>query len=475
MILLVVVLWSAAARAQDTAQPPPAGAPAQPALEGAPPPPPADAPPPPTAAADTRLEEVDQRSRILERKLELLDEQAAGRKSSDVTVTVNDRGFAARSADGAFAVRLRGLLQADGREFVADDALALRSTFVIRKARPILEATLFDRAEVRFVPDFGNGQTVLQDAYADLRLVSGLSLRGGKWKPGLALERAQGDAAVVFPERGLPTFLSSNREVGFAFAGAPLGGAILYEGGIFNGGLDNGTDDLDTNQAKDFIGRLFFQPWKGDPYSPLTNFGFGIGGSTGIQRGTPAAGTTAAVPQLPSYRTIGQQTFFSYASDVVAHGRRTRWSPQGYWYLGPVGVLGEFIETSQKVLKASGETATLKHRAWQAAGYLVIGGKPLYEGTSVNAPFNPSNGTWGALELAVRYGVLDIDDATFPTFSDPKKWGTREQSLGAVLNWHWNRNVKLPLSYEHTVFKGGASGGDRTPENVLFQRIQIAF
>jgi phosphate-selective porin OprO/OprP len=369
------------------------------------------------------------------------------------------------------------MLQADGRQFVDDDLLALRSTFLVRKARPIFEATLFNLVELRIIPDFGGGTTVLQDAYADVRLTSWLSLRGGKWKHPLALERHQGDPAVVFPERGLPTFLSSNREVGFGLTGAVLGGAVQYDLSVVNGGLDNGTDDLDTNQAKDVIGRLFFLPFKGDPYSPLANFGFGIGGSTGKQRGTPAAGTAAAVPQLPAYRTIGQQTFFSYASDVVARGRRSRISPQLYYYVGPFGLLAEYIQTQQQVLKGT-ETALLKHQSWQVQATVVLGGKALFEGPAINQPFDPARGTLGALELGLRIGQIDIDDAAFAgkTYADPARSATKASSAGAVVNWWWSRNLKLALSYEHGWFDGGAAGGgDRTPENVLFQRIQVAY
>jgi phosphate-selective porin OprO/OprP len=467
---LLLTLCATRARAQDAPPAPPESAPPPAPSADAPPPPPL--PPPP--APDPRIDEIDQRSRILERKLELIDEQSAARKAAEAVVGASDRGFNYKSADNLFSIRFKALFQADGREYLDDDALALRTTFLIRKARPILEATFWDRIDLRLMPDFGGGTTVLQDAYADLRLASWLAIRAGKWKAALALERYQGDAALVFPERGAPTFLSSNREVGFALVGAPLGGAISYEAGIFNGGLDNATDDLDTNQAKDFIGRLFFQPWKSDPYSPLTNLGVGFGASTGIQRGTPTVGTTAAVPQLPAYRTLGQQTFFSYGSDVFARGRRTRLSPQGYWYVGPVGVLAEWIQTEQKVQKGS-TTATLEQRAWQVQGVFVAGGKALFEGATATAPFDPARGTWGALEIGVRYNDLDIDDAAFPTFADPKRSASDARSFGVTLNWVWNRNVKLPFAYEHSWFKQGASAGDRRPENVLIQRVQVNF
>jgi phosphate-selective porin OprO and OprP len=467
--LVSLGLPRAGAAQTAAAQPPATSEGAAPPDGPPPPPPPAEAAPPPRP--DPRLDDVDQRSRIVERKLELLDEQAAARKAAEVVLSAGERGFGFKSADGAFVIRFRGLLQVDGREFYGDDVLALRSTFLVRKARPIFDATLWDRVDFRMVPDFGGGQTVLQDAYADLRLASWLTIRGGKWKAALALERSQGDPAVVFPERGLPTFLSSNREVGFALVSSLLGGAIQLEAGVFNGGLDNGTEDRDANQAKDFIGRIFLLPFSGDPHSALARLGLGVGGSTGIERGTL---TPAVGPQLPAHRTIGQETFFSYGPEVVARGRRNRLSPQLYYYIGPMGLLAEYILNSQKVLKGA-ETATLRHRAWQVAWYGVLGGKPLFEGTSVSAPFDPGKGTWGALELGLRYGELDIDDRSFPDFADIKRAGTRERAFGVVLNWHWSRNVKIPLAFEHTWFAGGASDGDRKPENVFFQRIQVAF
>jgi phosphate-selective porin OprO/OprP len=465
-----------AAHAQEAPPPPPPPAAAAAAPES---------PPPPPSALEQRLDDVDQRTRIIDRKLELLDEATAARKATEPVLTASDRGFGWKSPDNTFALRLGGVLRLDGREFLDDKNLAPRDTFVARTARPILMATFFDVADLRLMPDFGNGTTALWDAYVDLRPFSWLGVRGGKFKTPLALERAQSEAAVVFPERAFPTNLAPNRDVGFELFGSVLGGAIAYEGGIFNGNLDNSVEDIDTNHAKDFAGRVFFMPWKGDPHALLSNLGFGFGASTGNLKGTAAViapRAVVAIPVLPAYRTVGQQTFFSYLvndaaldSTTIAKGRRTRWSPQGYYYAGPFGILGEYIHESQHVAKGI-NTANLKHKAWQVAGYAVLGGKPTFDGVQVASPFDPRKGTWGALELALRYHVLDLDDATFPTFANPAASASKAQAFGAVLNWHWSRNIRLSLGYERTKFKGGAPlGADRRTENVLVERIQGAF
>lgn len=464
---LVVLTVAPAARAQETSQPPANPAPDLP--PAAPEPAPAP-PPPPPPAPDPRVDEVDQRTRILERKLELLEEQAAAAKGTTATVAAGDRGFVFKSGDSAFVLKVRGLLQVDAREYLADDALSLKDGILIRKARPFIEATFFDLADLRIMPDFGGGTTVLQDAFLDLRLAPWFIIRGGKFKTPLGLERAQSDAPVVFPERATPTTLAPNRDEGLELLGNIAGGVVFYEGGVFNGNPDNSTDDLDTNRAKDVSGRVFFQPLKTDPYSPFANLGFGIGASTGIQRGTEAA------PGLPSYKTAGQQNFFSYGTNVFARGRRTRWSPQLYYYVGPFGLLAEYIQTAQKVQKGT-EATNLKHDAWQVAAYWVLGGRPLFEGNVIDNNFDLKKGTLGALELGLRYNELDIDDKAFANklYADPDKSASRARAFGAVLNWDWNRNIRIQVSYEHTVFKGGLKGGDRIPENVLFQRFQANF
>ena len=42
------------------------------------------------------------------------------------------------------------------------------------------------------------------------------------------------------------------------------------------------------------------------------------------------------------------------------------------------------------------------------------------------------------------------------------------------LNWYLNRNVKYVVDFERTTFAGGATGGDRRPENAILIRSQVA-
>lgn len=90
-------------------------------------------------------------------------------------------------------------------------------------------------------------------------------------------------------------------------------------------------------------------------------------------------------------------------------------------------------------------------------------------------PFDLANGTWGAFELAARYGELNVDKDAFPFFADPARAARVAESWGLGLNWYWNRNVKFQLNYEQTDFTGGSATGERPKERALLSRFQVTF
>ena len=472
------------AQAQDAPAPaaPPAGE--TPAPETAAP------APAPASDLEARLADVDQRARIAERKLELIDEEAAKAKETAPVVSAGERGFNFASPDKLFLVKIRGTLHADGRQVLEDEALSQRDAFFLRRFRPTVEATFGDWVDVRFMPDLAGGVAQVVDGYADIRPFTFLKLRVGKFKGPISLERLQSASAILFPERGFTTLLAPNRDIGAMLHGVIGPGILTYELAVSNGVVDGGNTDGDTNHAKDLSGRLFLQPLKFDPYNLLANFGVGFAASTGNQfdavnaRATPPAPTAL----LPSFRSSGLQgitgapAFFAYANGVIARGRRTRLAPQGYFFYGPFGVLGEYIQSAQEVDRG-GTRSTFTHRSWQVTSSVVLGGKPLFEGVTVTAPFNLKKGDLGALELGARYQELRFDGDVFTLdtqnraqWSDPVRSVRKAAAIGGVLNWHWSRNLKLSFAYENTRFQGGAAAGsDRATEHVLSERVQIAF
>jgi phosphate-selective porin OprO/OprP len=326
------------------------------------------------------------------------------------------------------------------------------------------------------MPDFGDGKTVLQDAYADLRIKPAIGLRAGKFKVPFGLERLQSATSVPFLERALPNNLVPNRDVGLQVQGQFLEGAISYAAGVFNGVPDGGSADIDVNNGKDVAGRAFFQPFRKPATVSLQGLGLGIAATYGDNRGTPASSG------LGPYRTVAQQAFFTYrigvtdATAVVAEGRGVRLSPQLYYFVGWFGLMADRVSSAHEV-RIGGQTESLENDAWQTTVMFVLTGeKASYQGVVPKDPIGAKWNDGGAVELVARYGELAIDDATFPLFADPavSARGAREGAVG--VNWYLNRHAKLMVDASVTRFDGGgASGGDREDERVLLTRVQLAF
>jgi phosphate-selective porin OprO/OprP len=332
---------------------------------------------------------------------------------------------------------------------------------------------VFKIFDFRIMPDFGLGTTVLQEGYVEARFSPALRLRAGKFKPPVGLERLQSARDLVFVERGQPTNLVPNRDVGVQLGGDLAGDRVQYAVGVFNGVPDGGSGDQDNNDDKDIVGRVFFQPFVAGK-SAASGLGFGVAASSGDQAGTVAA------PNLPVFRTGGLTSYFSYRSDAtaagttIAAGTRQRLAPQAFFYLGHFGLLTEYVASKQEVERGS-ERAELTTTAWQAAALWVLGGTASYGGVTPKKPFSGFGSGPGAFELAARYSRLEIDRDAFPVFANPASAARTASAWGFGVNWWASRNFRLMTSYELTKFDGGAAGGDRPDERVLLTRLQVAF
>ncbi|HYG06849.1 MAG TPA: porin [Stenotrophomonas sp.] len=425
--------------------------------------------PQPAAPEGEGLADLDQRLRVIERRLELQEEERVAKAKEAPVVAVNDKGASFKSADGAYEIRLRGLLQGDARFYIDDNAQPQNDTFLIRTARPIIEGSLGKLVAFRLTPEFAGDSASIVDAYIDLRFDPAYTLRAGKFTSPVGLERLQSSAALADTERALPSELAPNRDIGVQLQGDVAGSTFSYALGVFNGTVD-GRDAVTSNPDDDleYAGRVFFEPFKNDA-SAWSGLGFGIGASVGDKHGS---GNNF----LPRYRTPGQVQFFNYRSAVLADGRNLRWSPQGYYYYNAFGLQAEYIVSRQEVA-VGGARADLGNSAWQAtASYVLTGEDAGYRG--ITRPSRPvgKDGGYGAWEVVGRYAVLDVDDAAFPLFASADAAARRAQAWTFGVNWYLTSNLKLVFNYSQTRFEGGAvAGADREDEKAVFSRLQVAF
>jgi phosphate-selective porin OprO/OprP len=436
------------------------------------------------------------------------EQQAAAATVSNPQIFAGPGGFSFQSPDGANQIRFHGEFDFDGR-FYNDNLTpdGSRSTWLLRRARPIVEGTFANIFDFRFNPDFAGGKTVIQDAFVAARFNPLFVFTAGKFKEPFGLERLQLSPNNRFIELGLPSDLVPNRDLGLQVSGtyAFSTGTLIYQIGWFNGVADgtstdaNATPDIDNNDGKDWAARLFTEPFSKTNLTALRGLGAGIAVTYVNQVGSPTN------TLLPTYKTETQRNFFSYdgartasgatpaAGATYADGRRVRFSPQAYYYYRSFGVLSEYVGESQDVARVVGtggaaltRHATVKPKSWQlAATFLVTGDDASFGTVKPKRPFAVGRPGWGAWELAARVSELKLDAATFTNvaggrvddwFADPAAQAGKVRAWTAGLNWYLTQNVAWYLDYTVTHFDGGARGGaDRANESGFFTRFQVAF
>src|SRR5690606_17182248 len=336
--------------------------------------------------------------------------------------------------------------------------------FLVRRARPSIDATVYKYFEFRILPDFAGSRASLLDAYVNFHVIDAVQLRVGKGKVPVGLERLQPISDPTFIELAFPTALVPHRDVGVQLHGSLLDGAIDWALGLYNGVPNGQSGETDANDSKDYVGRVFAHPFRPLGVDALKDFGIGFAANFGDQAGP-----------LPQYRTAGQNTFFQYASTASAAGERTILSPQAYYYVGPIGVLGEYVHVSERVTDGT-QTETVRHQAFQVMGSVAIGGKPSFKSVSPDEPFDPEEGGFGALELAGRYTEIRFDSDTFESGLADSSSAARRASAWAIgANWYFAPKVRLQLNYERTTFRDGDAEGNRPAESLLVSRVQVAF
>jgi phosphate-selective porin OprO/OprP len=442
-----------------------AAAPAAPAAAA----PAAAQPTPGEEALQQQVQDLDQQVRILGRKQELDREAAEAKARETASVFAGKDGFGIKSPDDAFLLRFRAHVQADYRAFIDDTGT---DQFLMRRVRPILEGTLYEKFGFRIMPELAGGFQML-DAYVDANLFSYFRIRAGKMKGPVGYERLQSPADLLMMERGFPTQLVPNRDIGIQFSGHLLSNTLTYQAGVFDGTVDGSSTDGDNNNDKDLEARLFATPFRNTGWNALRGLGVGVAYTNGIQSGS------ATTSNLPRFLTPGQNTFFTYNTGAFANGARYRYVPQLYYSWGPFGLLGEYAISEQKVTRGT-NNRTVRNSAWSInPTYLLTGEDATSRGVMPRRPFNIATHDWGAFELAARYGELDVDDDVFAgsaatQLANPSTQASRATEYGIGLNWYLSRSYRVVFNYEYTQFDGGApDGGDREAEQVFMTRFQL--
>lgn len=394
-------------------------------------------------------------------------------------------GFILQNPDKSFVLRITGQIQTDYRAFLDKNDTTDIDTFLVRRARLGIEATLLKYYEFRLLPDFAGTvpTTSITDAYLNIHYVDEIQFEIGKFKQPVSYEQLIQDRYVPFMERSLIDQLVPARDVGAMIHGHNLfEGRMEYAVSLSNGEINGGgtTTNKDSNNDKDLDGRIAFRPFYPDEGSLFRRLEFGVSGGTGVENEpiNPSSLTTPA--------TV---TWYTYKAGVLADGLRTRLSPELSYYYGGLGFAAQYYKEQQEMQLAAGSpTVNVPFEGYYFMGSYLLTGEERTEYTQQIDPLRPfdphciccSPGAW---ELLFRVSRLEVGQQAFlaggglaAATASP---GATETTLG--VNWYLNKWVRSQLNWEHAHFDtpltlNSAAGAPKfNSQDTLYARLQFIF
>jgi phosphate-selective porin OprO/OprP len=323
------------------------------------------------------------------------------------------------------------------------------SSFNIRRARLGAVVHFYDKYHFKLEGAFDKGRASLKDAFLEADLHPYFSLRAGHFKVPLGFERIQDSRDVPFVERSLSTInLTSDRDIGIIVHGKVYHDMLGYGFGVFNG--DGSDVEGDNNSQKEIFFRSDLQPFAliQNPYLKKLRIGGGL--ALGLDDEDPMYGG--------SFETRSGLEFITINPNARYEGLHWRTSLEVSHLAGPVSLMYEYISSFQTKVVLGVAAPVLSHN------YIVEGhtGTIAYNITGENATFNrlipknafsPTNGKWGAVQLAVRISALDIDDIFLETGTDEGfllTGANRSLELDLAINWFFNDHMALKLDYSQS-------------------------
>jgi phosphate-selective porin OprO/OprP len=291
------------------------------------------------------------------------------------------------------------------------------------------------------------GRIVASDGYLDDIYLSYVGERTvwifGQQQEPFSLEQMTSNLATTFMERSLPNGLVPGASVGISFL--TTRNRWILSAGLFSGNIANEKEVSD--QGFSFTGRGIFRPERHDGWLYHLGASFSYrpipGGNSIYFRNGPESG-------LSSVRYVN-------TGDIQESQYLTRVGLEGAFAKGPLSLQAEFLGAF--VDRTSGFENLAFYGWYTYVSWFVTGESRRYLQREGLFAYPKVKSKWGAVELAVRYSTLNLNDGPIT--------GGQERNLTFGINWYIRPRVRLMANYilvycdENANDHGAILGGDR--------------
>jgi len=368
---------------------------------------------------------------------------AAPKEEPLITATLKN-GVHFMSSDGNLDATLGGYMGLHYRYFSQrpeDNVRTSPDTWYLRQARIEFYGDIYKDFDFRIMLDFPTGTSsantgTVTDAYIGWRRHPEFSVRLGQFKEPFEQEQTTQDRVLDFDERSDGDRFVPGRDIGAMVYGKFFDGILSYEAGYFNG---SGRGVVDSNKGKELAGRIRVMPFAAANNDSLfKNLRFGVAATTASVQNSSINGLDGT--------SSGLAIQYLDATVGSLDGERKRLGAEFNWNSGSFSLRTEAWKRVDHVDNGALNHGRIGMTSWVAAATWLVSGelKPLEARVIPAKPFDPSEGHWGALEVAVRVDRLRFDNAIFSTgvaSAAGNSNGVTAYAFG--LNWYLTSHLRI--------------------------------
>lgn len=412
----------------------------------------------------------------LERRVEALEKLARERGISNqalkrLIARQNDpnemrvyfkNGLRLDSRDKRFKYQIGGRIQADVSFFDPDSRFktSIEDTAngaEFRRARFFISGLLYNRVKFKAQYDFV-GQTSFTDVYIGL---IGIPVIGnvtvGHFKEPFSLEDLTSSKYFPFLETSLRDAFTPGRNLGIAIHDVLYDGRVTWAMGYFRP-TGSAPPRIQSEDGGSFSARLTGVPIQRDKGRQLVHLGVGYNFRTSDDTiSFSSKPESNQGPVTVDTGDIGSEDIYQLNFEAAV-------------VLNLFRVQGEY--TLVRVKQFTGLPDIDYHGGYVMVSYFLTGENQNYS-KGVFGRISPKknfmeNGGWGALEAALRFSTIDLNDGS------AGKLGGKENNYSAALNWYLNPHSRVMFNYVRAHVHG-APAADRGHLNIYALRFQVDF
>lgn len=411
----------------------------------------------------------------LEKRLEILEKRERDRyKDGEKEIRVYFKnGFKMRTLDNSFKFQAGGRIMHDWGFFSEDTTFtstigSKENGARFRRVRFFMAGMLYNTIKFKWDMDIGGGSNgiAFKDMYIGMNQVPVLgNFQVGHFKRPASLDSVTSSNFLTFMERSLTNTFFKTRNTGFAFFNQHFNKRFTWFVFI-NKETAERPPDFEIDGDWNVTSRVTGLPYMSEDEREWVHLGvsWSYEKATDNQVTFNAARDSEIISTLLTTGAISAERF-----NIIGLEGAVNWnqfSVQGEYVItdvdrgtGPSGQLDSFYVEGSWYL--TGENRRYARRTASIARF-----KPK-QNFSWNKKWSEGRGT-GALQVAVRYSELDMND------SDAGIAGGEQESLTVGLNWELNPMSRIMYNYVHAKFTSGL-GTDNGTLNSNLIRFQVNF